>query len=52
MTNSKYEKVNFKITAMGMEITPQSISKVVKLAMEIVEATSLKGQDQKILSKK
>ena len=50
--DSCLEKVDFKINAMGLEITPQSISKVVKLAMEIVEATSLKGSAQKILVNK
>tara|TARA_B100000427_G_C15015178_1_gene380051 strand:+ start:110 stop:508 length:399 start_codon:yes stop_codon:yes gene_type:complete len=41
-----------KIDSMGLIITTKNITLVIKLAMEIVEASALKGEEQKKLVEK
>jgi len=45
-----YEELKDKIG--NVEITPQTIIKVLRFAMEIVEASSVKGEEQKKLVEK
>ena len=45
-----YVKLEDKIGAV--EITPQTIIKILRFAMEIVEASSAKGEEQKMLVEK
>jgi len=42
-------KLNVKINQLNLEITPQTITTVIQIAMEIVEASNLKGEAQKKL---
>lgn len=43
------KKLNVKINQLNLEITPETITTVIQLAMEIVEASNLKGEAQKKL---
>ena len=43
------KKLKIKISELNLEITPDSITTVIKLAMEVVEASKLKGEAQKKL---
>ena len=43
------KKLKIKISELNLEITPDSITTVIKLAMEFVEASKLKGEAQKKL---
>ncbi len=43
------KKLKVKISELNLEITPDSITTVIKLAMEVVEASKLKGEAQKKL---
>ena len=43
------KKLNIKINELNLEITPETITTVIQLAMEIVEACNLKGEAQKKL---
>ena len=43
------KKLNVKISELNLEITPETITTVIQLAMEIVEASNLKGKAQKKL---
>ena len=40
-----------KIDSMGLVINSKNITIVIKLAMEIAEATALKGEEQKLVEK-
>ena len=41
------KKLNLKINQLNLEITPQTITTVIQLGMEIVESSKLKGEAQK-----
>ena len=43
------KKLEIKLSELNLEITPDSITTVIKLAMEVVEASKLKGEAQKKL---
>ena len=43
------KKLKIKLSELNLEITPDSITTVIKLAMEVVEASKLKGAAQKKL---
>ena len=43
------KKLKIKISELNLEITPDSITTVIKLAMELAEASKLKGEAQKKL---
>ena len=43
------KKLNEKLESRNIEITPGSITIVIKICMEIAEATRLKGKEQKVL---
>ena len=43
------KKLKIKLSELNLEITPDSITTVIKLAMEVVEASKLKGEAQKKL---
>jgi len=43
------KKLKIKISELNLEITPGSITTIIKLAMEVVEASKLKGEAQKKL---
>ena len=43
------KKLKVKISELNLEITPDTITTVIKLAMEVVEASKLKGEAQKKL---
>ena len=45
-------KLNTQLESKGISITPQTITIVIKIAMEIVEASVLQGTEQKILVEK
>tara|TARA_B100000282_G_C31692761_1_gene472293 strand:+ start:545 stop:946 length:402 start_codon:yes stop_codon:yes gene_type:complete len=47
-----FAQLNSKIEATGIVINTKNITTVIKLAMEIVEASALKGDDQKKLVEK
>ena len=42
-------KLEIKLNQLNLEITPETITTVIKLTMEIVEASKLKGEQQKKL---
>ena len=44
--------LNEILESKGIVITPKTIAIVIKIAMEIVEASSLQGEEQKILVEK
>ena len=44
-----YKKLEKKIAEQNITISVNTITFVIKIAMEIVEATQLKGKDQKVL---
>ena len=43
------KKLNEELESRNIEITPGSITIVIKICMEIAEATRLKGKEQKVL---
>ena len=45
-------KLNTELKSKGVKITPQTITIVIKIAMEIVEASVLQGDEQKVLVEK
>ena len=45
-------KLNTELESKGVTITPQTITIVIKIAMEIVEASVLQGTEQKVLVEK
>ena len=45
-------KLNTELESKGVTITPQTITIVIKIAMEIVEASVLQGEEQKVLVEK
>jgi hypothetical protein len=47
--DTSLKKLNEKLESRNIEITPGSITIVIKICMEIVEATRLKGKEQKVL---
>ena len=50
--NHCFAKLKQKIDSMGIVINSRNITLVIKLAMEIVEASALKGEEQKKLVEK
>ena len=50
--NHCFSKLKQKIDSMGLVINSRNITLVIKLAMEIVEASALKGEEQKKLVEK
>ena len=50
--NHCFTKLKTKIDSMGLVINTKNITLVIKLAMEIVEASALKGDEQKKLVEK
>jgi len=47
--DTSFKKLNEKLESRNIEITPGSITIVIKICMEIAEATRLKGKEQKVL---
>ena len=47
--DTSLKKLNEKLESRNIEITPGSITIVIKICMEIAEATRLKGKEQKVL---
>ena len=47
--DTSFKKLNEKLESRNIEITPRSITSVIKICMEIAEATRLKGKEQKVL---
>lgn len=47
--DTSFKKLNEKLESRNIEITPRSITIVIKICMEIAEATRLKGKEQKVL---
>ena len=47
--DSSLKKLNETLESRNIEITSKTITTVIKICMEIVEATQLKGKEQKIL---
>ena len=47
--DTSLKKLNEKLESRNIEITPRSITIVIKICMEIAEATRLKGKEQKVL---
>lgn len=47
--NHCLKKLNTQLNKLNLEIKPETITTVIKLTMEIVEASKLKGEDQKKL---
>lgn len=47
-----YNKLTHAISSRGLEINLKSIVSIIKLAMEIVESTQVKGKEQKVLVEK
>lgn len=47
-----FAKLKTKVDSMGLVINSKNITLVIKLAMEIVEASALKGEEQKKLVEK
>ena len=45
-------KLQSTLKERNIEVSSKTITEIVKIAMEIVEATKLKGQDQKVLVEK
>ena len=43
------EKLSEELSKQNIDVTPETISNIVGIAMEIVEASHLKGEDQKKL---
>ena len=50
--DTSLKKLNSALASRGIEITSKTITTVIKISMEIVEATNLKGIEQKILVEK
>ena len=50
--DTSLKKLNSALASRGIEITSKTITTVIKISMEIVEATNLKGIEQKILAEK
>ena len=50
--DTSLKKLNSALAPRGIEITSKTITTVIKISMEIVEATNLKGIEQKILVEK
>ena len=46
------KKLKSRVSELGLEINPETITTVIKLAMEVVEASKLKGEAQKKLVSK
>jgi hypothetical protein len=47
--DTSLKKLNEKLESRNIEITPTTITIVIKICMEIAEATKLKGKEQKVL---
>jgi hypothetical protein len=47
-----YKQLKKKISEQNINISVKTITFIIRIAMEIVEATKLKGEDQKILVEK
>ena len=47
--NHCLKKLEIKLNQLNLEITPETITTVIKLTMEIVEASKLKGEQRKKL---
>jgi hypothetical protein len=47
--DTSFKKLNEELESRNIEITPRSITIVIKICMEIAEATRLKGKEQKVL---
>jgi hypothetical protein len=47
--DTSFKKLNEELESRNIEITPGSITIVIKICMEIAEATRLKGKEQKVL---
>ena len=47
--DTSLKKLNEKLESRNIEITPTTITTVIKICMEIAEATKLKGKEQKVL---
>ena len=50
--DTSLKKLNSALASRGIEITSKTITTVIKISMEIVEATNLKGVEQKKLVEK
>ena len=50
--DTSLKKLNSALASKGIEINSKTITTVIKISMEIVEATSLKGEEQKKLVEK
>ena len=50
--DTSLKKLNSVLASKGIEINSKTITTVIKISMEIVEATSLKGEEQKKLVEK
>tara|TARA_B100001093_G_C26827969_1_gene1014878 strand:- start:2139 stop:2555 length:417 start_codon:yes stop_codon:yes gene_type:complete len=50
--DTSLKKLNSALASRGIEITSKTITTVIKISMEIVEATNLKGIEQKVLVEK
>tara|TARA_B110000977_G_scaffold86604_1_gene115374 strand:+ start:1989 stop:2384 length:396 start_codon:yes stop_codon:yes gene_type:complete len=50
--DTSLQKLNEKLESRNIEITPATITTVIKICMEIAEGTKLKGQEQKVLVEK
>ena len=50
--DTSLKKLNGALASKGIEINSKTITTVIKISMEIVEATNLKGEEQKKLVEK
>ena len=50
--DTSLKKLNSALASKGIEINSKTITTVIKISMEIVEATNLKGEEQKKLVEK
>lgn len=50
--DTSLQKLNEKLESRNIEITPTTITTVIKICMEIAEGTKLKGKEQKVLVEK
>ena len=50
--DTSLKKLNSVLASKGIEINSKTITTVIKISMEIVEATNLKGEEQKKLVEK
>ena len=50
--DTSLKKLNNALASKGIEINSKTITTVIKISMEIVEATNLKGVEQKVLVEK